>query len=325
MASKMIGIEIGSDTLKMVLCVGGVVKKAAVASMPEHLVLDGKVSAPAAMSEFITKVRKENGIPGGPCALVLPRQAVIATRVTMPVMNEKELLLNLPFEFRDFVGKDGNQYHYDYCVCGIHDNVMELYAAAVRKDVVEEYYTIFKKAGLTLKTAMPAEMAWANLIRNAENVPEKVCIVDVGHLSTHVNIFSGDTFLMGKDIEMAGAMLDETIAAEQQVDPYVAHTRKEANMNRVHSADYMQDVYRDLTMEIMKILHFFSYSDESAGGQLQHIYYAGGSSVIEPLRTALLKNTGMTLHHAFRLVPMGDVASDTALYVALAAGAALQK
>lgn len=324
MASRMIGIEIGSNTLKMVLCAGGKVKKAAVAPMPENLVRDGRVTTPAAMVEFIKNVRKENGIPAGPCAFVLPRQLVIATRVAMPVMSEKELMLNLPFEFRDYVGKEGGKYDYDYVVCGTKNNVMDLYAAAVRKDVVEEYYGIFKKAGLTMKTAIPAEMAWANLIRLSQDAPKKLCIVDVGHNVTRVNIFSGDNFLMGKDIDLAGAMLDETIAADQQVDAYVAHTRKDANMEHVHSSAAMQDAYRTITSEVMKILHFFSYTDSSEGGALEHVYYAGGSSLIEPLRTTLLKSTDMTLHHVYRLVPMGDVTSDTALYVALAAGAALQ-
>lgn len=325
MASRMIGVEIGSNTLKLVVCAGGTVKKAAVERMPEDLVREGKVTAPAAMVEFLKTMLKENGIRPGPCALVLPSQLVIAHRVTMPVMSESELMLNLPFEFRDFVGKDGAKYDYDYSVMDVKDNVMELYAAAVRKDVVEDYYSIFKKAGMTLKIAIPAEMAWLNLVSQAQNLPNKLCIVDVGHNLTRVSIFANGNFVMGKNIDMAGALVDETIAAEQQVDSYVARTRKEANMNKVLSSDFCQDAYQALSIEVMKIVNFFSYTDTSEGGKLEHLYYCGGSSVIEPLRTALLKSTGMTLHHVYRLVNMGDNASDLALYCALAAGAAVQQ
>ena len=325
MASRMIGVEIGSNTLKLVVCSGGVVKKAAVERMPEDLVREGKVTAPAAMVEFLKTMLRENGIRPGPCALVLPSQLVIAHRVTMPVMSHNELMLNLPFEFRDFVGKDGAKYDYDYSVMDVKDNVMELYAAAVRKDVVEDYYSIFKKAGMTLKLAIPAEMAWLNLVSQAQNLPNKLCIVDVGHNLTRVSIFANGNFVMGKTIEMAGALVDETIAAEQQVDAYVARTRKEANMNKVLSSDYCQDSYQALAIEVMKTVNFFSYTDTTEGGKLEHLYYCGGSSVIEPLRTALLKSTGMTLHHVYRLVNMGDNASDLALYCALAAGAAVQQ
>ena len=210
-------------------------------------------------------------------------------------------------------------------VLDVKDNVMNLYAAAVRRDLVEEYYGILRKAGLTLKNAMPAEMAWSNLIAQNDSTPRKMAIVDIGHNTTRVNIFVNGSFVMGKDIDMAGALIDESIAADQQIDAFAARTRKEANMNNVLSSDAAIDAYQALAIEIMKIANFFTYSDTSKGAHLNHLYYCGGSAVIEPLRTAILKATGMTMHHAHRLVNLEDVASDQALYCALAAGAAIQK
>ena len=325
LSSRMIGVEFGSNTLKLAVCAGSQVKKMVVTPMPEDLVREGRVTSVPAMVEFLKAQLKENGIRGGNCAMVLPSQLVIAHHVSMPLMSESELKLNLPFEVRDFVGKDGAKYDYDYSVISVQDNVMNLYAAAVRKDVVEEYYSIFKKAGMTLKIAIPVEMAWANLIAGAENVPNKLCIVDIGHNTTRVNIFVDGNFVMGKEIDMAGALIDQTIADEQQIDPYAAHIRKEANMNRVLSSDSLNEAYQALAVEIVKILNFFMYSDNTPGGPLQHLYYCGGSSVIEPLRTALLKSTGMTQHHITRLVNMDDVVADQALYCAMAVGAAIQK
>ena len=325
MAHRMIGVEIGSNTMKMAVSIGGVIKQMAVEKMPEDLVREGRPTSAAAMTDFIKTMLKNNGIRGGSAALVLPSQVVIAHHVSMPLMSETELKLNLPFEFRDFVGKDGAKYDYDYSVVGVNDGVMDLYAAAVRKDVVEEFYSIFKKAGLTLKIAIPAEMAWLNLISQGKNLPNKLCLVDVGHNSTRVNIFVNGNFVMGKDIEMAGALIDETIAADQKVDAYVARTRKEANMNKILSAEFVNDAYQALAIEVMKIVNYYSYTDTAEGGRLEHLYYCGGSSVIEPLRTALLKATGMTLHHVYRMVNMDETVSDMALYCALAAGAAVQQ
>ena len=324
MASKMIGIEIGSDTLKLAVVSGGLVKTMAVERMPENLVREGKVTAPAAMSAFLKEMCKKNGIRGGNCAIVLPSQQVISHRVSMPAMSEAELKLNLPFEFRDFVGKDSAKYSYDYVITSVKDNTMELYAVAVRKDVVEDYYAILKKAGLTLKLAMPVEMAWQNLVMKAANEPKKVCIVDVGHNITRVGIYENGQFAMGREIEMGGQLLDETIADRQKVDPYVARVRKEANMDKVLGSDYCGDVYNALAMEIMKIISFYSYSESSEGPKLRDVYCCGGCSAIEGLRTAIIKSTELTMHHAKRLVPLGDVNFELTQYCALAAGAALQ-
>ena len=324
MSSKMIGVEIGSSTLKMAVYAGSAIKTMAVKRMPEDLVREGKITAPAAMVNFIKEMRKEFGIPSGHCALVLPSQAVIGHHVIMPVMDEAELQLNLPFEFRDFVGKEGSKFYYDYSVLKTTPETMELYAAAVRMEIVEEYYDILKKAGLTMKVAIPAEMAWMNLVDKAKDEPKKLCIVDIGSGYTRVNIFSNGNFVMGKDIEMGGALLDHTIASEQDVDPYVARTRKEADMDGILATDTCVEFYQALAIEIMKAVNFYSYSDSDNSTALADIYYCGGSSVIEPLRNAILKATGLTLHHIHRLVP-GKVVGDQALSCAIAAGAAVQK
>ena len=324
MASKMIGVEFGSNTLKMAVCDRGIVKKMAFERMPDDLVREGRVSSPAAMTEFLKTMMKNQGIRGGNCALVLPSSMVIAHHVSMPAMSESELKLNLPFEFRDFVGKEGVKYDYDYSVMSIKDNVMELYAAAVRKDTVEELYSIFKKAGLNLKIATPAEMAWLNLIRQNENLPKKLCIVDVGHNTTRVNIFANGNFVMGKDIDLAGSLIDQTISDTQQIDVHAARTRKESNMNGILTSELVNEAYQSLAIEVMKTVNFFRYSDKSEGGPLEHLYYCGGSAVVEPLRTCLLKATNMTMHHVQRLVKMDGASADQALYCALAAGAGCQ-
>ena len=59
MSSKMVGVEIGSSTLKMAVFSGSSVKNMAVKRMPEDLVREGKITAPAAMVEFIKEMRRE--------------------------------------------------------------------------------------------------------------------------------------------------------------------------------------------------------------------------------------------------------------------------
>lgn len=325
MASKMIGIEIGNDTLKMAVVKNGTVRQMAVERLPENLVRDGRVTTPAAMITFLKAMMKKHKIRKGDCALVLPPQIVVCQPVTLPQMTEAELKLNLPFEFRDYIGKDMAKYEFDYIVLSIKGGMMNLYAAAARKDLVEEYYNIFKKAGLILKVATPAEMAWLNAVAANKNLPKELAILDIGYQTTRLNIFSNGNFIMGKDIEMGGQMLDETIAAFQQVDPYVARTRKESNMEHVLSSELMNDPYATIAIEVMKILSFYNYSYHAGENQLQDIYYCGGSSHIEELRTTVVKATDMTLHHAHRLLNMNNIDEDYALYCGLAAGAALQK
>lgn len=323
--AKMIGVEIGSDTLKMAVCSGGVVKKVAIARMPEELVMEGRMTSTTAMVEFLKTTMKANHISGGACALVIPSQHIITHRFTMPAVSDEELRLNLPYEFRDFVGKESDQYLYDYIITGMKDNVLSVYASAVRKDVMEEFYATFKKAGLTLKIAVPSEMAWMNLLSQVYNLPPKLCIVDIGYAYSRISIFDNGNFVMGKTIERGGALIDEVISSSLGVDKYEARARKEANADKIQAEKFCQDAYQDLTIEIMKVLNFYAYSDATSDVPLEHLYYTGGSSQIEALRTTLLKNTHLVQHHIYQLVNMGDNVSDLALFCALAAGATCQQ
>jgi len=324
MSKKLIGIEIGSESLKLALVKKGKVVKMAVETMPDHMVAEGHVTAPGAMSQFLKMTMKKHKIRAKDCSLVIPPQMVVSQRVTLPIMNENELKLNLPFEFKDYVGRDADEYEYDYIVTDIHETVMDLYAAAVRKQYVEEFYDICKRAGLTLRLAMPAEMAWLNVITKAKKAPDSLCIIDIGHEKTRINIYKDGHFLMGKDIEFAGHLFDETIALEQGVDTYVARSRKEADINHVQALESLKQPYGSVALEVMKAMTFYSYSDGMEKEPIKDMYLCGGSANIEILRTAIVKATDMVPHHITKLLNVKEDQAALALRCGLAAGAALQ-
>lgn len=324
MAQKIIGIDIGSDNLKLAVCAGGVVKKATVARFPEDLIMEGKVTSSAALVDFLKTTMKANHIAPGVCALVIPSQMVISHRFTTPPVSDAELRLNLPIEFKDFVGKNDDEYLFDYVITDSNENELSVYACAVRKNVIDELYTTFKKAGLNLKIACPVEMAWLNLINKKPDLPEKLCIMDIGHSSTRVSIFANGRFVMGKTIDKGGALFDETIIATHSIDRYKARELKESNLENVLMESACQASYQDLTVEIMKILNFYAYSDTRDGAQLNHLYYCGGSARIAPLLSTVLRGTEIEQHHIGDLLNMGDADPDLALQCALAAGAAMQ-
>jgi len=321
---KYIGVEIGTDTAKIAVYGSGGIEKLAYGRLPENLVREGRVTAPAAMSEFLKQMMKDNGIRPGDCGFVIPTQLVIAHHVSVPVMGENELKINLPFEFRDFVGKDSEKYDYDYSVVRVADNRMELYAAAVPKSAVDSYYDILKKAGLTMKVAIPHEMAWLNLIGKSKSVPECLCVVDVGMHTTQVDIFAGGNFVMGKAIEIGGALIDDAIASAQTVDPYVARTRKEANFGNVLELPACTDAYNAIAVEVIKVVAYYNYSCENENEKLKDIYFCGGSCAIAGLRDAIEKGTSLNIHSICKLAGLDNEEDILPLYCAIAAGAAAQ-
>lgn len=299
MSRKMIGIELGVETLKLAVVKNGRIVKLAVEKIPTRLIADGRVAAPELLSRFLKDSMKKNRISGRNCAFALPSQIVVSQRLRLPQMTGAELRLNLPYEFQDYVGSLAEEYLFDYIVTGIHEGMMDLYAAAVRKQDVEDFYQVFRDAGLILRQAMPTEMAWLNVVRNAARAPGSLCIVDVGHEKTSVNIYKDKQFVMGKNIDLGGRLFDSAIARQ----------------------DCLEESFDAVAMEILKTMTFYAYSEGAE--PVADLYLCGGSANMEGLRQAIVQATDMVPHRISDLLMTDD--EQMALRCGLAAGAALQK
>ena len=175
---SLIGIDIGNNNCKMAVREGGSMRLIST-RMPENMVRDGEVTTPETMAVFLKEVRESERVKDRDCALVLNPSQAFFRHVTLPPMTVSELMLNLPYEFRDFINNDPENYVYDYAVDEIvrdeEGNIerMELFAAAVPKPLVESYGVMLKKAGFKLKMITPAPMAYTRLLlEHVKAVPE---------------------------------------------------------------------------------------------------------------------------------------------------------
>ncbi len=116
MAKRILGIDIGYDTVKLALVSGKQVKKTAIASMPKRLMRDGRLASPEAMGELLAQTMKQNGIHCNSAAVAFSNEAVFVRNVTMPLMSADQLVLNLPYEFRDYITEEMKSYVFDYAM-----------------------------------------------------------------------------------------------------------------------------------------------------------------------------------------------------------------
>ena len=114
--AKLLGIDIGYDTVKLALVSGKQVKKTAIASMPKRLMRDGRLASPEAMGELLAQTMKQNGIHCANAAVAFSNEAVFVRNVTMPLMSADQLELNLPYEFRDYITEEMKSYVFDYAM-----------------------------------------------------------------------------------------------------------------------------------------------------------------------------------------------------------------
>ncbi len=325
----MLGIDIGNNELKITARKGANVTMVC-EKLPTNMVRDGIVQVQDAMTDFIKSIRKKYRLPGGPCALILPTSQVFCRGIHFPAMDEDRMIMNLPYEMKDYLAQEADRYYYDYLVNGTSTdqlgNVTDIdtTVAAVLKTAIMENRQMLQNAGLSLEIALPQEMAYRNLLAQNPAIAESdmdYCIVDIGHVSTKAYFYKGCKYEATKVIDYGCMSIDEAISLALSVDQYVAGAYKETNHNNALEQAECMEVYNTIAFEIMKALNFYGFS--SSADHEQHIYYAGGGSEIKPLLKAITDTTGLEARSINDLMPEA-FHSENSARCAMALGATLQ-
>lgn len=311
MSKTIVGFDIGNSFLKVAVRKSKAMQVHTI-PMPDNLIKEGLVIYPAMMIDFLKDIKKDYKLKSGPCGLILPDALTIYRSMTMPPMTDRQLDINLPFEFHDYITGEPEDYVYDYCVQELvrdeNDEVTEikLVAAAAAKARVLEYTNMFKSAGFKIQTVLPQEVAVTNLVKNAIQTgkaltDKEYCLVNIGHLSTKVYIFKGDRLLVTRTIAIGGIDFDKAIAENENVDIYMAGTYKATNYNGVMDKEYCRDVYTKLTLEVIKVLNYYYFNNRNSA--LDSIYFGGGVSGLTALCRTIAEATNLEYKPLVKLLP----------------------
>ena len=330
MAKKSIlGIDIGSDNLKMALVDGGTVSDAVSVKMPENLFREGRVTSVDTMCGLITNTLKENGIRARDAALVLPNETVYIKNVRMPMMTTDQLVLNLPYEFNDYITGEIKDYVFDYAVLpdeadtaeavpaaegeadaapAESEETLNLMAVGAERAVVEENTDMLRKAGLNMVKTAPAICAYISLIRRQMNsltqYTDEFCILDLGYEATRMYMFKRDRHEATRVVEVGMASIERVIADVCGVENHLAATYIMSNFENCLDREECREACDNIAVELMRALNFYRFSNPNSS--LTDMWLCGGGAVVKPLYEAIGSMLDMRLHTASELVPGGE-------------------
>jgi len=320
-----VSFDIGSSSLKVAVLQGGNKIRAEEVRLPENMVdtSGGGITLPHAFAQFLKQTRKELSLPRGPAALVLPPSQVICRLVTMPQMTTEQLMMNLPYEFSDFIQGVSDQYHCDYAVCAPAEGDdgsqgIPMMAAAAAKQTLAEYTQMFHQAGFKLKTVLPQEMALIQLVQARGAGAEEFCFVDLGHQFTRVTVIWRDRVQATRQIAIGGRNLDLAVSEELGVDAFLSNSYKATNFQNVLELPAVATICDRIAVELLKVINFyqFTYRNSSLAG----IYLVGGGAALPLLRQSIEDTVGLPLLDPADLLPETGENAASAVF---AAGAAM--
>ena len=314
MAGSRLGFDIGSNSMKISILQGDKIRMEQI-RMPENLVDENSnIVLPNAFIHFLKQTRKKLALPRGKAVLVLPPGQVICRFLTMPKMTAEQLILNLPYEFADFIQGVPDQYYCDYAVCDPDETDggtpgIPIMAAVAEKRKLSEYIRIFSRAGIPLKVLIPQEMALIRLVQEQKQPGDEFCFVDLGHLHTRITVVRRDRIQATRQIGLGGRNLDLAVAEELGVDAFLANSYKTSDFQGAMSIPAFGDICEQIAVEILKVINFYQFTYRSS--HLEGIYLAGGGASVSPLRQAIERTVGMELLDPAELFPeaLGDAAS----------------
>lgn len=270
----LLGIDIGTGNIRFVSKNGYYL-----VDTPENAMKDGEVIAFDGLASTIKETIKENGIREKKVAFTLPDPSVYLERIKMPYMSIKQLEFNLPYEFKNVVENDKNDYAYDYAMISHDDSEMELIAAAVDKQVLEKYTEMFKKAGLKLVKATCKQMAVSDLL-HAKGITQDVVLVDLGYSYTTVDIYKEGFYDKSRRIETGIKDFIKVVSEILFCDEHIARQYLFANKDNVQSNQKLIDLYDEIAVHISRAVNYYGY--ENPNNTLQELYYYGNGSELTP-------------------------------------------
>ena len=284
--ANILGIEIGNKTVKVVEIKGNTLRNFAVVDLPDNIVVNNELVAFEAMGDLLREIVKENRMSTRKAALVLPDSAVYLRRMVLPAMSEKQLTVNMPYEFKDVLSEDKDKYIYDYSMIGYRKDEegkiteMELLGAVVNKGLIEKYQDMFKRAGLKLVKAGPRETALSCLVTilNKDNEKKDFAILDLGYKTTKVEIFKDSVYEVTRTIESGCEDIVNVVSDVFDVDPHIASSYLETNNANIQENEKCIDIYSSIATEVMRVMNYYNF--ENPDSTLDTLYYCGGGSYI---------------------------------------------
>lgn len=328
MGKTYTGVDIGNYSLKLAVSDGDSVKSIACEPLPEGLVAENRIVSFDAMADFLKAVASKTRGASRDVSVLLPTAISITRRIHSPVMTKKELEVNLPYEFRDFIQQGKDKYFFDYAVLTTHKDAegapesMEILAAAVLKRDIEDFREMFKRAGMRMRIAQPHASCYQNLVSGNPRALAQCCVIDFAHTSTKLHFFLDGNYDVTRVIEFGGADIDRAIAQEMNVDVHIANSYKESNYDGVQECTAAKGAYESIAVEVGRALNFYSFNNPDT--PVEVAYYCGGGAANPHLLNAVSSYISIEMQDIATIMPPASHNTELLTICPAAVGATME-
>ncbi|NQZ23430.1 MAG: pilus assembly protein PilM [Colwellia sp.] len=305
-ASLMVGIDIGSHSVKAVLLkqsdVGYVLEAVATEVMPRGAIIDREIQDIDSVGKVVAKIRKEISSSVTQAAAAVSGQTVITKVIYMDVnLSEQELASQIEIEADSLIPYPLDEVSLDFEKLDINESdptKVNVLLSAARTESVEARVAALEAANFQTRVidvesyavSRTYDLSVSQLPDDAKD--KTVAIVDIGATMTLFSVTDSGTHIYSRDQLFGGEQYTRSIVSYYNL---TFEEAEKAKINNELPPNYNFEVlgpfHTVFVQQIRRAIQMFLTS--SGKSKIDYLIVSGGSAAVEGLDILLSEELGM--------------------------------
>jgi type IV pilus assembly protein PilM len=283
----IVGVDIGSSAVKLVQlrpAKGGYhLVKIGILPLPAEAIVDNTLMDSSSIVETVKQLVGTLGVKAKDATCSISGNSVIIRKISLPVMPVEELEDQIHWEAEQYIPFDINDVNVDFQILSPDEqdpSKMNVLLVASKKDIINDYLSVFAEAGLRLVVVDVDSFAVQNAFElNYPVDPDQVvALVNIGASIFNLNIVRDGVSLFTRDVQMGGNLYTEEIQKQFGISSDQA---EEMKLGAAHSDDprlkeVLQRVNDTIALEMRRSLDF--YNSTAGEERITKVFLSGGGA-----------------------------------------------
>lgn len=299
-----IGLDIGSSYIKTVK-----LKEAKgnyelelfnIYPLPPELIVDGSIIDSLRLVDSLKDMIKQANIKTKNVVISISgHSSVIIKRISLPEMSEEELSESIKFEAEQYVPFDIEDVILDFQIIGPKEEPgqMDVILVAVKKDIINEYISVVKEAGLNPIIVDIDSFALENMYGiNYEIEPGKnVALLNIGASIINLSILKGGISVFTRDSSLGSNLHSEALQREFNISYENAEKLKRGEPIENVSPEDANSVIEAASEEILSeiVRSFDYYRSTTLHEDISEAILSGGCALLKNMPAMIAERAGI--------------------------------